>query len=367
VDYERTMGFGRHGGQQRRMTLRGAISGFGAVAVHAHLPGWLSRRGISIVAIHDPIAAQRHQAINLIKNVRVYDDLELMLDGEALDFLDIASPPGFHAATAKLALEANASVIVEKPLCLNAAELAELSSQAARNCRTLICVHNWKYSPSYQRAYELISAGRIGRVQHVSIVRMRQEPAGSSSGEAGNGERWRLDSKMGGGILIDHGWHTFYLIHWLMRGDGPSSISCFLRFDPDNGVDNFADMRIEFPGGRTANVLLIWGAPVRRTTTVIVGTAGLLEIEGNKILLTERSGQSADCSVSDVLEDSYHAPWFEAAAADYERILNQGPRAEMASANLREAAIALALTIAAQQSAAQDGRAVALNIPELSI
>src|SRR5690242_11135820 len=117
------------------MMLRGAISGFGAVAVNAHLSGWQSRRGISIVAIHDPVAARRHHAINLIKNVRVYDDLELMLDGEALDFLDITSPAAFHAGAAKLGLEANASVIVEKPLCLNDTELAQLSSVAARNGR----------------------------------------------------------------------------------------------------------------------------------------------------------------------------------------------------------------------------------------
>src|SRR5215471_3720626 len=140
--------------------LRGAISGFGAVAELAHLPGWLSRRGITIVAVHDPVATRRHHAINLIKNVRVYDDLELMLDGEALDFLDIASPPAFHAAAARVALQAGVNVIVEKPLCLDAGELTQLSNLAARNDRLLICVHNWKYSPAYHRAHQLISAGR---------------------------------------------------------------------------------------------------------------------------------------------------------------------------------------------------------------
>ncbi|MBV8357835.1 MAG: Gfo/Idh/MocA family oxidoreductase [Deltaproteobacteria bacterium] len=346
------------------MTLRGAISGFGAVAAHAHLPGWLSRRGINIVAIHDPVAARRHHAINLVKNVRVYDDLELMLDGEALDFLDIASPPAFHAGAAQLALEANVHVIVEKPLCLNATELAQLSSLAARNQRLLMCVHNWKYSPAYRRAHELISAGRLGQPQYVSLVRMRDTPAGSSLSGVENGERWRLDSKAGGGILIDHGWHTFYLAHWLMGGDRPLSISAYLRFNPDSGIDDFADLRIEFPAGRMVNILLMWGAPVRRTTAVIVGTAGLLEIEGDKILLTEHPGRSTDCSVTDIPEDSYHAPWFMAAAADYERVLNQGRDAELALVNLHEAVTALTLTRAAQQSAVQDGCAVALNIPE---
>jgi predicted dehydrogenase len=346
------------------MMLRGAISGFGAVAAQAHLPGWLSRRKINIVAIHDPVAARRHHAINLIRNVRVYDDLELMLDGEALDFLDIASPPAFHAAAAKLALEARVNVIVEKPLCLHPGEFAGLSKLAERNDRLLICVHNWKYSPAYRRAYDLISAGRLGQIQHVSLTRMRGEPAGNNPGEMANRERWRLDSKAGGGILIDHGWHAFYLAHWLMGGDKPLSVSSYLRFDPDSGVEDFANLSIKFAGGRMVNVLLTWSAPVRRTTTVIVGTAGLLEIEGDRILLTERSGDGTDCSVTDGPEDSYHAPWFRAAAADYERVLNYGPRAELARVNLHEAATAISLTAAARQSAAQDGCAVTLNIAE---
>src|SRR5215472_18035573 len=180
------------------MKLRGAISGFGEVAAKAHLAGWRTRDNVSIGVIHDPISERRHRAINLIKNVRVYDDLELMLDGEALDFLDIASPPAFHAAAAKLALEANVHVIAEKPLCLDTSELAQLSSLAARNHRLLMCVHNWKYSPAYRRAHELIFAGQLGQVQHVSLVRMRGESAGSSPSEVGSGERWRLDSKAGG-------------------------------------------------------------------------------------------------------------------------------------------------------------------------
>src|SRR5271154_3259896 len=76
--------------------LRGAISGFGEVAARAHLGGWRSRPNLAIAAIHDPVSERRHEAIRLMKNVRVYDDLELMLDGEAPDFVDVASPPALH-------------------------------------------------------------------------------------------------------------------------------------------------------------------------------------------------------------------------------------------------------------------------------
>src|SRR5579863_82506 len=145
---------------RRTTVLRGAISGFGEVAAQAHLAGWLSRPDVAIVAVHEPTASRRHAAINLVKNVRVYDDLELMLAGEALDFVDIASPPAFHAATARMALEAGAHVLVEKPLCLERGELAQLSGLAARQSRVLMCVHNWKHSPVYRRAHELIDSGR---------------------------------------------------------------------------------------------------------------------------------------------------------------------------------------------------------------
>ena len=346
------------------MTLRGAISGFGAVAARAHLPGWRSRPTVNIVAVHDPVAARRHHAINLIKNVRVYDDLELMLDGEALDFLDIASPPVFHAAAVKLALEAGVNLIVEKPLCLNTRELEELSNLAARNDRLLMCVHNWKYSPAFQRAHDLISGGRLGQVHYISLVRMRAGQAGSGLGGVEGSERWRLEPNAGGGILIDHGWHAFYLAHWLMGGDEPLSVSSHLHFAPLNGVDDVADSRIEFPGARMVNVHLTWRAPVRRTSTIIMGTAGLLEIEGDRLFLTDRSGRVEDYSVIDAPEDSYHAAWFIAAVADYERVLNQGPHAELALMNLREAAAALTLTIAARRSAAQNGAAVAFNTPK---
>src|SRR4029077_13009969 len=91
------------------MILRGAISGFGEVAAQAHLAGWRTRPELNIVAIHDPVSERRHHAIRLIPNIRVYDDLELMLDGERLDFVDVASPPAYHAATARMALAAGAA------------------------------------------------------------------------------------------------------------------------------------------------------------------------------------------------------------------------------------------------------------------
>ena len=200
------------------MMLRGAISGFGEVAAQAHLAGWRTRPEVNIVAIHDPVSERRDHAMRLIQNIRVYDDLELMLDGERLDFVDVASPPAYHAATARMALAAGAHVLVEKPLCLAADEFESLRAAASSRGRVLMCVHNWKYAATYRLAHDLIGAGRLGEIRYVALDRLRTAPAGFGIGASG---RWRLGAASGGGILVDHGWHVFYLMRWLMGGAGP--------------------------------------------------------------------------------------------------------------------------------------------------
>jgi predicted dehydrogenase len=339
------------------MSLRGAISGFGDVAAQAHLAGWRTRPDVSIVAIHDPVVERRHQALRLIRNVRVYDDLELMLDGERLDFVDVASPPAFHAAAARMALEGGVHVLVEKPLCLNAGEFDELRAAASSRRRVLMCVHNWKHAAAYRVAHELVSAGRLGKVRYLALDRLRTAPAGVS---AGTGGRWRLGAESGGGILADHGWHVFYLMRWLMGGSDPAAISAWLGTDADALVESVADLRVIFPGERIASAHLSWRSPVRRTRAMIYGSEAALEIEGERIILTARSGTGEDFSSSGETDDSYHSAWFAGMAAEFERAVGEGADSPLAAENLAEARAAYSMTQAARESYLQGSRAVKL-------
>jgi predicted dehydrogenase len=345
--------------------LRGAISGFGEVAARAHLAGWATRDDVRIVAIHDPVSSRRHAAINLIKNVRVYDDLELMLDAERLDFVDIASPPAYHSATAIRALEAGAHVLIEKPLCLERAVFADLKRAAAQASRVLMCVHNWKYAPAYRRAHELIAAGRLGDVTHLTLNRLRTGPAGPSqpaTDTPGTGDRWRVDAHLGGGILIDHGWHVFYLMQWLLAGSCPTAVAAELGYLPGTNVDDFANLSIEFDT-RTARALLSWRAPKRSTTARIEGTEAVLEVDGNRLALQLLTGNHEDWSVTDIADDSYHPSWFAGLAADFVVALEQGYGGALMAANLAEAASAIELIAGARLSAQDGGALINLATP----
>ncbi len=337
------------------MKLRGAISGFGEVAANAHLVGWRGCGRVSIGAVHDPIADRRHQAIRLIRNARVYDDLELMLDGERPDFVDIASPPALHADAARMALEAGAHVLVEKPLCLSLDEFDELSGLARERGRILMCVHNWKYAPAYALAHSLIAEGRIGAVSSILMDRLRTRPAGAD----GAGGRWRLSAASGGGILIDHGWHVLYLMQWLM-GEPPMAVSGRIVCD-ERGVDEVAEMELRFGSGRTARANLSWRAAARRTSAVITGERGALEIENDRIILIDGCGNRSAMPVSDIPDDSYHSSWFSGIASLFVEAVTRGSDSEPAITNLDEARNALISIISARHSAKNDGVAVTIS------
>ncbi|HYL58761.1 MAG TPA: Gfo/Idh/MocA family oxidoreductase [Candidatus Acidoferrales bacterium] len=326
--------------------LRGAISGFGEVAARAHLPGWRTRENINLTVVHDPVSERRHEAIRLIKNVRVYDDLGLMLDGEAPDFVDIASPPALHAEAASAALEAGAHVLVEKPLCLTIAEFDELASLAREKKRVLMCVHNWKHSPPYASARSAIESGRLGAIRSISIERLRTEPAGAG----GSGGRWRRSSASGGGILIDHGWHVFYLMRWLAGGDAPTTVSARLESAAGIDVEDVAEVRVSFVNGAVGRAHLSWRSAVRKTSALIEGEKGSIEIDGERVTLTDRAGGSADLSVPDMADDSYHSAWFAGVAEDFERAVTEGPESATARLNLEEARAALSVIAAARES-----------------
>ena len=339
------------------MKLRGAISGFGEVAARAHLPGWLTRGAVHIGVVHEPVSARRHEAMRLIKNVRVYDDLELMLDGEAPDFVDIASPPAYHAAAARAALEADAHVLVEKPLCLTLAEFDAIAELARRKNRVLMCVHNWKYAPAYALARRMIDEGRLGAPRFISLDRIRVEPAGAQ----GAGGAWRAAADSGGGILIDHGWHVFYLMQWLFGGDAPTEVSAALAASASGASEDLADLRVTFASGRLARAHLSWRGPARRTSAMIYGELGMLEIEGDRVTFTDRFGRVEDLSVSDIPDDSYHSAWFAGMAEEFERAVDAGAGSTDARINMAEARAALAMTIAARKSASNAGASVQIS------
>ncbi|MGH7923013.1 MAG: Gfo/Idh/MocA family protein, partial [Candidatus Binatus sp.] len=158
-----------------------------------------------------------------------------------------------------------------------------------------------------------------------------------------------------------HGWHVFYLMNWLLGGDVPAAISARLESPPGTDVDDVADLRIKFASGALSRAHLSWRAPVRRTSAVIYGERACIEIEGDRVTLTDRSGKVEDLSIADVADDSYHSAWFGGVAAEFERAVSEGTNSPIASGNLAEARVALMLIEATRKSSIENGAEIVLS------
>lgn len=268
--------------------LRGGLVGFGKVAEMAHLPALDNLPHFRLAAVADPLETRRARARELLPGVRLYAEAEALLaEAAPLDFVAVLSPPETHAALVQTALQAGCHVLCEKPLTLDLHPLRALGEAAAAGNRALVTVHNWKHAPLYQAALAEVRAGRVGRVREI-VWEVHRTP-----GSGGGLTNWRQTGGAAtGGILVDHGWHAFYLVLGV-AGEVPEAVRALLQPAPEQpeGVEHEAEVELSFPGGVRGRLFLTWRAPERRNIGRIAGEAGELLLLDDH-LLCRRAGEN---------------------------------------------------------------------------
>lgn len=332
--------------------FRGVVVGLGNVSLNGHLPGWKKKSNFEMVAGVDPSPQQRELYQKQFPGGFCCATLE-ECEKINFDFVDVCTPPHTHFPIVKKALEKNLNVICEKPLVLAEKELKTLRDLSEKNQKVLFTVHNWKFAPILWKVTELLRQNAIGEIQSCSWYVLRNGPAITTLKD-----NWRLDpQKAGGGILIDHGWHAFYLIlHWL--GCDPGTVSAELenRQYEDLPVEDTAKIKLEFKDARqqtqTAELFLTWASRVRRNSGTIDGSHGSIQIEDDSIRLTKKNG-SAKESVETFSFDqplsqgSHHPDWFQGVADEF---LSELTDDKKRGGNLKIAASCLALIERSKES-----------------
>jgi predicted dehydrogenase len=343
--------------------LKGAFIGFGNIAQFGHWPNYAASTDTEIIAIMDPSLARQEAAKRLKPGLHVYGTVEELFRHETPDFVDICTPPSSHAALALKALEHKCHVLCEKPLTLKESDYQELSKAAGTAGCALFTVHNWKFAPIFQKAFSLIRENRIGPVWHVEIFTLRDNICKGSS-DSTQTEDWRKNASVaGGGILVDHGWHSFYLLLNLI-GAEPQKILAKMLKDRENpeSLEEAVQLLVQFPEA-DGYVHLTWRAKMRRNNLIVQGQTGTLLIDDDRILLSTAHGDAREEIKFDAAlsAGSHHADWFKELLPQFiEEIKNPAKR----GANLREAGWCLALTTAAYQSNLQGFKEIAIVFPD---
>ncbi|MCX7012204.1 MAG: Gfo/Idh/MocA family oxidoreductase [Candidatus Sumerlaeota bacterium] len=202
--------------------VRVALIGVGFVS-SAHARGWRTHKDAEIVAVCDKrIEYARMRRFDFGAR-KAYATLDEVLADDEVNALDILTPPARHAPMAIRAAEAGRHVLVEKPVCLSAAEGEAMADAARRKGVVVAAAETYVFLTSHRKARSLIEDGAIGRPMLVRqrfggwpALRSPPEPP-APTGEAK--EQWRNDRVRSGGgefpDFYDHAVHFFATARYL--------------------------------------------------------------------------------------------------------------------------------------------------------
>jgi predicted dehydrogenase len=354
--------------------LRGALIGYGFIGAQGHVPAYLKRSDVEIVAVADVCPARRALVPARLPRAAVYESADALLAAERdrLDFVDVATPPCDHAAIAHQALDLGLHVLCEKPLTTRLQDAAALLDHAVRARRVLFPAHNYKHAPVVTAIRDILASGRIGRVRSATLETFRNTHA---KGVTEWNTHWRRQVRWsGGGIAMDHGSHTFYLtFEWL--GAWPTAVTAKMsNQQPDrwDTEDNFSAV-LTFPGGGLAHVHLTWTAGVRKVIYTVQGERGAITVDDDELqLAVMRATGGPDVaqgavtwdverrSIASDWMDASHTRWFNAM---FDRFLAAVESGDHAGKEAQDAYRCVEIITTAYRSAADACRELPLGAP----
>jgi predicted dehydrogenase len=140
---------------------------------------------------------------------------DLLKDGGA-DALVIGVPNALHAPQAIAALSARISVLVEKPMAINAPEAASMLETGQKTNTVLMVAHCWRFDEEARWLRGQVETGLLG-----DILRTKGYGVHSNWGPEG----WfKQKALAGGGALVDMGIHALDTARYLLGDPEPESV-----------------------------------------------------------------------------------------------------------------------------------------------
>jgi predicted dehydrogenase len=199
---------------------------------------------------------------------RSYGSYRELVSDPGLDVVYIATTHPGHRDQALMAIEAGKAVLIEKPVCLNAADAREVFAAAAAAGVFAMEAMWMRTNPLIRKAQELVAGSAIGE-----LVSVRAE---MGLGRPFDATHRLYDLANGGGALLDLGIYPVTFA-WIFLGR-PPSVSVTGALAP-TGSDATVAMQWSYPDGRDAQ---LWcSAPVKVPYRgLVVGTEGWIRAEG---------------------------------------------------------------------------------------
>jgi predicted dehydrogenase len=217
--------------------------------------------GSEVYAVASSDIARAKEYASKFNASKFYNSYEELVKDERIDIIYIATPHAFHYEQALLCLNNHKPVLCEKPLSLSQKQTAEIFAVATEK-KLFLMEGMWtRFMPFLEKILSLIKNNVIGSPQYINA------DFGFTAPVDFNGRLY--NKSLGGGSILDIGVYCIFLVTLLFGK--PSAIQSLSKLT-ETGVDAYANMIMQYPGGETAHLL----------TSIIFNTAIEVEIIGTK-------------------------------------------------------------------------------------
>lgn len=148
---------------------------------------------------------------------RCYPDYQTLFAEEAkradgIEAVSIATPNSTHYTIAKAALQAGLHVVVEKPMCFENEQAAELAELSRKMNRVVGVTYGYAGHQAIEQARQMVKSGDLGEIR---IIQMQFAHGGNSAAveTASAAQKWRVDPKVAGPTFVigDLATHPLFL------------------------------------------------------------------------------------------------------------------------------------------------------------
>jgi predicted dehydrogenase len=269
--------------EEALMTIRIAAIEVGhwhAVYDAAYLRHLVAMPDVELVAIQDSDASLVAKRAAEVGSPPTFTDYRKMLAAIRPDFVVAL---GRHCQMAGIAhdlLDQGYPFLMEKPMGIDAHEVEEVATKAARLDGFVAVPLAQRYGPFATRARELLAAGRFGPLSHIYIRINRPGPARYQAWDCA----WMLDPvEAGGGCLRNLGSHGLDMFLHLTGEEAQVTGAQLSRRAHERPVEDYASVMLRSASGVLGTVEVGNGFPHN-------GTDGEWKIAGRDAILTMKDG-----------------------------------------------------------------------------
>ena len=257
-----------------------ALIGVGKMGL-SHLAILSAHPGVEVVAICDS-ATYLISALKKQMQVKVFKDHRKLLKECDLDAVVVSTPNSTHFEIAQMALSQGINVFMEKPLCLDPNQSAQLAELARNNHLVNQVGYHNRFIGTFQEMRRLINSGAIGGIHHLEGTAYGQVVIRKKAGKT-----WRSRKTEGGGCLHDYACHVLDLMNFVFQS--PSSVkSSQLQSIFSSDIEDAVYVSLDYESGATGYVEANWSDSSYRkmsTTITAYGKAGKIIADRQEIRL----------------------------------------------------------------------------------